>query len=242
MALPVVNAPKHTTVLPFSKKKIEYRAFLVKEEKLMLIANESKEQKDVIEAIAQVVESCTFGKVDVNTLSKVDFEWLLVKMRQLSKGNEVSFGYKCKNEVDGKECGHVTEVGGNLEKIEYRDENESNAILLDGDIGVKMRMLSIADAEKYSAITEGEVGVDDVFNLVAECIESVFDAEQVWEAKDTPRQELIDFIENLSPEQFSKIQEWFLKMPRLVLEIGFKCEKCGHTEKVELEGIDSFFG
>jgi len=237
--LPLINVPKHRTVLPCSGKEIEYRPFLVKEEKILILAAESGEENAVEDAVLQVVENCTFNKVDIEKLPRVDLEWILLQLRKRSKGGEIHLFFKCgKLDENEKECNHTNEFFYNVDDIKYVGPDSKGAtIKLIDDIGVKMKIPTVEDSKKIRL----EDSLEGIFDTLIASIEMIYKGDVVWQVKDISREEVEEFLESLPTDQLKKIQTFIDNLPRLVLEVDFTCSKCGYKEKIELSGLDSFF-
>tara|TARA_R110000803_G_scaffold156283_1_gene220826 strand:+ start:3008 stop:3718 length:711 start_codon:yes stop_codon:yes gene_type:complete len=235
MALPVVNSSRYTTIIPSTGAQIEYRPYNVREEKVLMIALESKDQKMIIRALKDVIQGCIFEKIDIEKFTLFDFEKLFLALRSKSVGEIVDLELKCQD----TKCNSVTPVQVDLEKINLTDLPESNIVNIDKDIGVTLRFPSIRDVEKYDeADLEGVAGA---FDLVIDCIESIFDNDGVYDTKDETRESVQAFVESLGSAQFKKIADYFKHIPTLTHNIEYKCVKCGKENNLELKGLQSFF-
>lgn len=241
MALPKIDTPIYELDLPLSKKHIRFRPFLVKEQRNLMMALEANDIETTEQNIRQVLHNCTLTEgIDIDTLPVVDVEYYFINLRARSVGEVSDNSYKCNNEVDGKECGNIMEVAVNLLDIKVEEKAEiSNEIKLSDKITVKLKypefsvMKRIKDAKDVS---------DFAFSMIAESIEYIHDGEQFYYAKETNPEELVDFIESLSQSQFSKLEDFFNNLPRLRKVVEFKCSKCGYDHRLDVEGLESFFG
>ena len=244
MGLPTITVPKYSLKLPSSGKEIKYRPFLVKEEKILLIAMESDDQKQMTGAINTIIKNCIFEDLDVHNMPMFDIEYIFLQLRAKSKGEIVDLSYEC------EKCKKQIPTQVDLTKIEVtRIEGHTNKIELSSDVGVIMKYPSIA---MQDTISTDNTDVENVFATVTTCIDSIWDKENVFSAKDHTRDEIDKFVESLPDESFQKIQKFFDTVPVLKHDIDVKClnkngkgkkaSVCGHTEKRTLEGLASFFG
>lgn len=236
MSLPIIlNTPTYEVELPISKKTVTYRPYLVKEEKILLMALESKDQKLIMKTIQDVISVCTFEKLDVRKLPTAELELLFLKLRSKSVGETSTVGYEC------KECKTVNEVSINLNDIEIsKGEKEvSNKIMITEDVGI---MLKYPTADDITRTVDSEsTEIENTFSVITACVDSIFDKENVYTSDSMTRKDIEDFIGSLNTKQFSKIQEFFTSIPKLQKEVKFKCEKCGTKNELTVEGVQSFF-
>jgi hypothetical protein len=244
MALPKIDVPIHSVDLPLSKKKVRFRPFLVKEEKILLIAMESKDEVTIIDSIKQIITNCILDKIDVDNLPITDLEYFFLHLRARSVGEIVELQYKCNNKVkpegadEEKTCGNVVKIDLDVLKIKPESiEKHTNNILLSENLGVIMRYPNLS---LVNVIKEGSE-IESLLNVICKCIDSVYDGETVYHRKDISDEEMKDFVENLSQSQFLKMQEFFETVPRLKENVHFHCKKCGHEEDIVIEGLQNFF-
>lgn len=246
MALPKIDVPIHTVDLPLTKKTVRFRPFLVKEEKLLLMAMESQEQKTIIDSIKQVLNNCCLDEVDIESLPTSDLEFFFLNLRARSVGEIVELQYRCNNKVkdeagEEKTCNHVVKFDLNI--LEVKPEipaNHTTKIELTKDLGIMMKYPNITAIETIEA-GEGS-DVEKVMKIVSECIDFIYDTESIYYKKDISAEELTEFVESLTREQFSKIQEFFDTLPKIRKTVEFTCGKCGYKEDIVIEGIQNFFG
>ena len=240
MALPKLTVPEYEAILPSTEKVIKYRPFLVKEEKILLTALEAEDDDIMADAIRQIVNNCVLEELDVFKLPTFDIEYLFLRLRAKSVGEKVSLGLRpwgCPNN-EGKLCENSTEVEINLEEVKViKDENHSSKIMLNDEIGVKMKYpdiknINIIDAD--SAITG--------MNIVRNCVDMVFTKDETFERDSFTDEELEEFIDSLNSDQFKKIKEFFDTMPTLKYTKKYKCGTCGEEKETILQGLNSFFG
>lgn len=239
MALPKISAPTFEITLPVSKKSIKFRPFLVKEQKILLMAMESGE-KGVIESnIKHILNNCLISDIDIDDLPIVDIEYYFLNIRARSVGEIVESKYKCENEVDGVKCNNVMDTKFNILDIEVEMPKElKDTIQITSTVGVKLKYPNFDVVEKMQDLDN----VTDVaFELIIDCIEYVYDDDNFYYAHETPRDELMAFLESLTREQFEKIEEFVENLPKLKKEIEVTCRKCGYNHKIKVEGLESFF-
>jgi hypothetical protein len=229
----VATTPTYELILPSNKKKITYRPFLVKEEKILLIASESKNEKEIYKAMQDVVAACTFGKINMTEAALVDIEYLFVNIRTKSVGETANPQIKC------SACQHSNVVNVNLTELnpDFNPEHNSKINLNDSTI-IEMRCPTYSDIEKMQ---EKKTDTEKMFTLVALCVDKIYTPEQTFTAKDVGVTDVTEFIESLSQSQFRKISSFFETMPQLTKEVSFKCSGCGHENTITLKGVADFF-
>jgi DNA-directed RNA polymerase subunit M/transcription elongation factor TFIIS len=232
MALPKLENPTYTIEVPSLDRRVEFRPFLVKEEKVLMIAQESEDEKKILKTIKDIISACSFGKLDPNECTSSDIEYLFLQLRAKSVGETVDIKVKC------EECGEYTTVKINLEDIKLSDIKEiDNTIEITDSIGMVLKKVSMSDAEKVN-----KKDSEKAFNqMIMYSIESIYDADNVYPASESTEKELIEFIDSLSHKHLEKIQAYIQNVPKLQYTVKFKCKECGHENEVVLEGIESFF-
>jgi hypothetical protein len=234
MALPQVNVSKYKTVIPSLGKEVEYRPYLVKEEKILMIAMESQDQQQILTAVKDVISNCIYDDVKVSELAIFDIEALFLALRGKSVGEGIDLKMKC------HECEHMNDIELNINDINIPEvDNEDITIALNDEIGIVMRYPSF---EQINSFKEGELEtVDGVFKLLKSCIKSIYDEEDVYDADKETDKSLNNFIESLSSGQFQKVSDFFNDMPSLRYNVEYKCVKCENENTTELRGLQSFF-
>ena len=229
MGLPSLATPTFTTVVPSTGQEIQYRPFLVKEEKVLLMAIEGGEQNEIARATENIIKSCVLTDIDTSKLATFDFEHVFLQLRGKSVGEivELKVGH-----TDG-ECDHKTPVAVNLEDIKVTGEIKDGKIMVTDDIGVKMRYPNMSDVYHMENTNES------LFKLINSCIEYVFDQDNVY--NEFSEKELEEWVNGLNQNQFQKIGEFFENIPKLTHDIEWTCEKCAKTDKITVEGLQSFF-
>ena len=243
MTLPRIAVPKYKLIIPSSGKEISYRPFLVKEEKILLIAMESEEEKEMTGAIQNIIENCVYDDLDVKNMPMFDIEYIFLQLRAKSKGEVVDLSFEC-----GK-CKKPINVQVDISKIETtKTEGHDIKIPLSDDVGVIMKYPSM---EIQSIINKENTDVENIFSTISFCIDSIWDKESVYASKDHTKEEINDFLESLPDDSFTKIQKFFDTVPVLKHEFELKCTSkngkgkkatiCGWKETKTLEGLGSFF-
>ena len=246
MALPKVSTPTYELTIPSSGEKVSYRPFLVKEEKTLLMAMESGDTSSMSKAMQDIITSCTDGEVKVKDLSPFDLEYFFLQLRGRSIGEVIevksprppNFTNCCKEAEEGDVC----ELSINIDDISVDTSKiTSPEIKITDTIGIKMMFPQTDMVQKYA--TEGEnIKSENIFKLIVECIEYIWEGKEIYKAKDSSKKELTDFVDSLSSGQFTKIKDFFESMPRVSHEVDWVCPKCEKSKTLTLTGIDSFFG
>ena len=233
MALPKIATPTYELEIPSSKEKLTYRPFLVKEEKLLLLAMETEKEEDIISAIKTIINNCTFEKVNVDDLPLFDLEFIFLNVRAKSVGEVINLKLLCE---DDKET--YADVSINLEdiKVDFNDTH-TNIIELNDNVSI------IMSYPQYNMMTTPEGGSDTayVFKIIKQSVSQIVEGETIHEKADFTEKELDEFIESLTSKQFADIQNFFETMPRLRHEVKFKNPKTKKQNKMTLEGMQSFF-
>ena len=246
MALPKVSTPTYELTIPSSGEKVSYRPFLVKEEKTLLMAMESKDTAAMTKAMQDIITSCTDGEVKPKDLAPYDLEYFFLQLRGRSIGEiievgaprPVNFEACCKEATEEDVC----ELSINIDDIKIDTSKiKPSEIEISNKIGIKMKFPEIDAIQKYSSV-DGEMKAADIFKLIIECIEYISDGDDIFKAKDHTKKELNEFLDSLNTQQFNKIREFFESMPRLSHDVDWTCPKCEKSKTLTLMGIDAFFG
>ena len=244
MTLPRIAVPKYTLTIPSTGKQVSYRPFLVKEEKILLIAMESDDETQMTTAIQDIIGNCVYDDLDVKSMPMFDIEYIFLQLRAKSKGEIVDLSFEC------DKCKKPITAQVDLSKIETtKTEGHDTKIPLSDDVGVIMKYPSM---EIQNIINKEKSDVENVFSTITSCIDSIWDKESVYASKDHTKEELNDFLESLPDDSFTKIQKFFDTVPVLKHEFELKCTSkngkgkkatiCGWKETKTLEGLGSFFG
>jgi hypothetical protein len=243
MALPKVDFPIYTMELLSNNKKIRFRPFLVKEQKLLLMATESEDNKDIIDTIKQICKNCILDDIDVESLPVFDLEYIFLNLRSRSVNEIVELQYRCNNKVkdeknEEKICGSLEKFKINLLEIKpIKDENHSSKIMFSDTLGIVMKYPTFEMIENLKGNTEEEI----LFELLAKCIDYVFDKDEIYYSKEYTQEELVEFIDNLQQKDLEKIQKFFETTPKIKHNLNFKCRKCNYEENIIIEGLQNFF-
>lgn len=242
--LPKIDVPIYETKLVSSGKTIRYRPFLVKEQKLFLMAAESEDVKDTINAIKQVINNCVVDEIDVENLPTFDIEHLFIQLRARSINEVVNLAFNCNNKIkdekeEEKTCGNMVKFDLNLLEIEpTKNDKHTNKVEITDKLGIVLKYPT------FNAVNKLDVNSDDmeqILDVIVNCIEYIYDEDQIYYAKDTTKEELIEFVENMKQSDLEKVQNFFNTLPKIKKDLHFKCNKCGYEENIVVEGIQSFF-
>lgn len=236
MALPMYKHPVYTLTLPSNGKTLKYRPFLVKDEKSLLLAQQSEEDLTMIDTLKSVISNCIVDKgFDVEELPIFDLEYIFTQLRCKSVGEEVELLFTCKNQ----DCKKKTKIAFKIDPQLVKPEDHSNKIDLFDDVGVVMKY---ANANILKSISTMDIqNPDDIMNMVVDSIDYIYDAESVYSSKDEKREDLLKFVEGLPRNASDKIKRFFETTPRLQQKIEYDCPSCGTHNEYIAEGIDSFF-
>ena len=239
MGLPKIAVPEYTLKLPSNGKEIKYSPFLVKEEKILLMALESEDEKEIMDATKTVIRNCVFGEIDVERMATIGIEYFFLWLRGKSKGEQIELKYNC------PKCESSIPMSIDIEAIKVtKNKDHSNKIQLTDTVGVVLKYPSLGMQVELDKIDNEEM---KIFKSILRCIDCIYDKETTYSSKDHTEDDLQEFIDSLNDKQFEKLVNFFESMPKLKHEVDFKCTNkknkkvCGYQEKVVLEGIQSFF-
>ncbi len=246
MGLPKIAVPEYSLILPSNGKEIKYRPFLVKEEKILLLAMESEDEEQIATATKNVIKSCIYADVDVNDLPIFDVEYIFLQLRARAKGERIELKYNC------PECQSEIPVSFNLNEIEVKKtEGHDTKIELSDGLGVAMKYPNMSMQTEIEK-SKDEHQIEQLFKTIRLCIDYIYDAEKMYSNKDHTEAEMTDFLESLTDTNFQKISKFFETMPKLKHDVKLECKNttkekgkkksvCGYTEEITLEGLQSFF-
>lgn len=236
MALPKLSVPQYKVELPSTRNNLNMRPFLVKEEKVLMIALESNDMEQISKAVRDIILSC-YDLDSLEDLTVFDIEYLFLQLRAKSVGENMNIQIKCTQE----ECDGLTPISINVDDVEIINQNQERTILLDEKTGVgvtmkypSMELIGSLDIEKLNS-------VEGVMELIIKCIDSIFDNDNVFDADAESAKDLEQFVESLNSEQFRMIQGFLQEVPAVYYKTEYECDKCKHTNEVELRGLNSFF-
>lgn len=246
MALPKINTPIFELNLPSNGNAVKYRPFLVKEQKVLLMAMESGENVTIFNAVKQIINNCSIDELNVDKMPIFDLEYFFLRLRAKSIGEEVELNLRHPTGFNSKEveCSHVTQRKLNLLDVDvHKTLDHTDKIVLDEEtgIGIKFKYPNgeiSADFEDVESKTQMDIASDAIIN----CVDFIFDKDNIYKKEDSTKEELIEFIDGLSQNQFEKLSAFFDTMPKLKHTIKWKCAGCGCDEEVDLEGLANFFG
>lgn len=242
MGLPKIDVPTHTVIIPSTQKTITVRPFLVKEEKILLTAMESEESDDIANATKQIVSNCIVTPgIDVDKLEIFDFEYLILQLRIFSIGDTTTIRFLPVQNTTCPECSKHREVQVNLKDatVQHLEVAEKKVKITD-TVGIQLKY----PTAKHFALLQAAKTKNDltnIFKLIWACVDFVYDADTITSAKDVSTQEGIEFLENLSGDQFKAIETFLANMPKLEQKISIKCSECSFQQDYLLSGLEDFF-
>ena len=236
MALPKIQTPTYELNLPSSNEVVKFRPFLVKEEKILMMAQEAGDTNSMMNGVKQIIQNCIISPADMKmeTMPMFDLEYVFLKLRSKSVGENVKVGLGC------DECDATTQVDINLDEVKVdKQKDHDPKIMLNDQIGITMKYPRVETMEGL-----GEIGgIEEGFSVIKRCVETIFTTDgEVHELRDATEQEGDEFFESLTSDQFQKIRDFFESMPKLSHKVKFKCTGCKKENERTLEGMASFFG
>jgi len=235
MALPKIATPTFRTTIPSTGQEIEYRPFLVKEEKMLLMALEGQDGKEMTVATKKILDACIMTPdVDIDKLATFDVEYLFLQLRGKSISEVIELRVGHTDSVEG--CDHKTDININIDDIKVEDVRKDNKIMITDQIGVVVRYPSMKDVLLLSTNADDK---EVAFNVISSCIDMVFDAENVYD--DFSHEEMKAWLDGLNQKQFEKVSSFFDKIPKLKYDVKWTCKKCKKQDHFVLEGLQSFF-
>ena len=238
MPLPKIATPVYELELPSTGETIQYRPFLVKEEKVLVIAMESEDTKQITTAIKNVIKNCIKTKdVKVENLPTFDIEYLFLNIRGKSVGEDIEVNVTCPDDGETQ-----VSVNINLDEIKVqKDENHTNRIKVDDSIMMEMKYPSLDQFIKNNFSFEEGSAMEQSFELIATCIDKIFTEDEVWAAEDCTKKEIVEFLEGMNSSQFKEIEKFFETMPKLSHTIKVKNPKTKKDNEIVIEGLAGFF-
>ena len=239
MPLPKINTPTFELVLPSNGKKIKYRPFLVREEKILIMALESEDMKQITDAVIQILSSCILTRgVKINDMSTFDIEYLFLNVRSKSVGETVEVNVTCPDDNETS-----VSVNIDLDSIKVqKDKNHKNTIKLDDNLSMKLKYPSLKQfIESNFEASNPNNTIDSTLSVITSCIDMIYNDEESWSGSESSQKELEDFVENLNTKQFQMIEDFFTTMPKLSHKVKVKNPKTEVESTVILEGLAAFF-
>lgn len=240
MALPKIELPIYELKIPSTQEEIQVRPFKVKEEKLLLMAAESADTNDIVNATKQILNNCILTEgVEVDKLPFFDVDFLFIALRGLSIGEKIELQFTCNAVINDKKCGHVYDDMLDLSNCRIvKDENIPSTIELGNGLSMKMKYPTYALMKQMEA---GEAMIDRKIKVIANCIDMIVNGEDIYTMKDLTKKELVDFIEDLAEFQFKKLEEYVDNFPYFVVDIENTCPKCKTMHRKEYRDFSAFF-
>ena len=237
MALPIIENPRYELTLPSSDVQVQFRPFVVKEEKILLMAMETKDNNEIVNATKDILKACTFEKLDIESLPMFDIEYLLLQIRSKSVGEVAKFKVIC---PDDKQT--AADVEFDLSTVQVQvDDDHSNKVVIDEErkLGLVLNYPSLGITK--AGFDVNKENVETMFKVVASCIDHIYEGDKTYPAKDSTKKELVEFLEGLSQKAFLKIKKFFDTMPQLRHEVEVTNPKTGIVSKVTFRGLQDFF-
>ena len=236
MAIPSLNSsPKYTVEIPSTGETVRYRPFLVKEQKVLLLAYESQDKKQIVGAILDTVKACIEEDIDVYKLGTFDIDFLFTQIRAKSVGEKAEVRLECQS------CSTSNDVEIDLEAVRIDVDQDSTIIELTDTVSLKMRYPSYEKFLKNGDIFDSETSTDIIMGIIIASIESIMTEEENILAADESKEDLLNFIDSMTTAQFQKVSDFIEQMPAMSLNVQFKCISCGEDNTITLKGIDDFF-
>jgi len=233
MALPKQSAPKYTCILPSDGTEVEYRPFLVKEQKNLLLAQEQDNEKAMFKAVQDLIESVTFGKVKTQAMPVIDMEYLFLKIRSKSVGETANIKVTCTD----PNCDGTGEAVVNLDDVEVVGDEPDTKIMISDELGIELRYPRIMDLEKAQGLDPAASTIEMLKNSMV----TIFDEEEVYTVADASTNELNEFVESITMTQLELLTEFFNSIPALEIDVESQCNKCQRDITTKLRGLNSFF-
>tara|TARA_B100000073_G_C23607343_1_gene523018 strand:+ start:61 stop:762 length:702 start_codon:yes stop_codon:yes gene_type:complete len=233
MALPKQSAPKYTCILPSDGTEVEYRPFLVKEQKNLLLAQEQDNEKAMFKAVQDLIESVTFGKVKTQAMPVIDMEYLFLKIRSKSVGETANIKVTCTD----PNCDGTGEAVVNLDDVEVVGDEPDTKIMISDELGIELRYPRIMDLEKSQGLDPAASTIEMLKNSMV----TIFDEEEVYTVADASTNELNEFVESITMTQLELLTEFFNSIPALEIDVESQCNKCQRDITTKLRGLNSFF-
>ena len=239
MPLPTISTPTYELTLPSSNRKIKYRPFLVKEEKILILAMESQDTKQIARAVKDVISKCILSKgIKVERLSTFDIEYLFLNIRGKSVGEQIEVMVTCPDDEKTQ-----VPMSINIDSIKVqKDDDHSIDIKLDDVYTLRMKYPSLTEFIKNNFSAIDEMSVDDTFDLIASCIDQVYSEEESWASEECTKKELTTFVESLNSNQFKKDEKFFETMPKLSHTVKVTNPNTNVESEIKIEGLQNFFG
>lgn len=245
MKLPSITVPTFKAIVPSTQQEVTLRTYLVKEEKMFLMAQESKDANAAFDTLKQVLNNCSYGQLDVDKLAVFDVEYLFLQLRAESVGAECKVAFRCQNKIqlapdtEDVTCGTLVPFVVNLKEVKVVvPEGHSATVQIEDNLWMKMRYPALGEAA-HELATTGNV-TESVMSVIASCVDMIYSKTESSERPELAQEDIVKFLDELRPAHFKAIQRFFLTMPRLQHTLQFKCTKCGYQQPIEMQGMESF--
>tara|TARA_R100001510_G_scaffold26_1_gene18 strand:+ start:649 stop:1359 length:711 start_codon:yes stop_codon:yes gene_type:complete len=235
MPLPKIETPTYTLELPSTGEQLEFRPYLVKEEKILMLAQESKDDKQILNAMCQVIQNCTFGKIDVKTLTNVDFQYIFLQLRIRSVGESTKFSMECEKTGNS----NTVEVDLRNAYVKQPEKEIDDIVKITDTVGIKLRKGSLLQLAN-TILVENDI-TDSLDNMIKSVVESIYDEEDLYPIETISAEDFTEFIDSLTHAQLEHISEYIENEPQLLLDVEFVDKESGHVNKRTVKGSDSFF-
>lgn len=233
MALPSLNAaPSYELTIPSTGKKIKFRPFLVKEQKILMLAYESQDKKQIINAMLDTIDAC-IEDINCRTLTTSDVDYIFTQLRAKSVGEKIELNIAC------KECETKNPVTVNVEEVEISGDSKEKIVQLNETYSVKLKYPTYTDF--MANIAEDKSETDTIMDIIVTCLDSIMTEEEIVSLKDETKEEVMSFVESMNTKQFEMITEFVQNIPQLKYTSNFKCVNCGSEQEFTLQGLDDFF-
>jgi len=238
MPLPKINTPTYELEIPSTGKKIKYRPFLVREEKILVMALETEDMGQISNAIVEILSACINTRgVKVQELAMFDIEYLFLNVRAKSVGEKIDVTVTC---PDDGETQVQTEIDIDTIRVQ-KDKEHTNIVKLDDTLSMKLKYPSMDQFVENNFEIEGDGGVDQSLEMISSCIEMIYNDDECWSAKDSTKKEMMEFVEQMNTKQFQEIEKFFATMPKLSHTVVVKNPNTKKDNEVVIEGLASFF-
>tara|TARA_R100001377_G_C3193017_1_gene111397 strand:+ start:1618 stop:2319 length:702 start_codon:yes stop_codon:yes gene_type:complete len=233
MALPKLNdSPKYELIIPSTKQKVNYRPYLVKEEKILMMAMETQDSKATLSAVVDTIAACVQDEINTSALAIFDVEYMFTQIRSKSVGENAKLGMKC------SKCEHDNEVAVDVSSVVVDVPEINNVVQLTDEISIEMKWPTYKQIIEIEALgSSTSIG----FDLIGKCIEAIVSDEERTLVKDVSNKEIVDFIESMTSTQFGMLSAYVEQMPKLTHDIYFECERCEEVNTRTLQGMTDFF-
>jgi hypothetical protein len=237
--LPKLSHPNYEVKIPSNKKLYIFRPYTVKEQKILLMMQDSESIEDLTRCITDLIESCSVKEFTTKSLTYFDIEYLFLKIRSKSVGENTKLSFKCNNIVNEVVCGAINDIEVNLDDVEVSFQNSiSNEIKINDNLFMKLRYPNINSAKSIEMYNSTK-NLDYLFKSISEDLESVMDSEKIYD--DFTEQELTEFLNSLDLSTFKNILDFYINSPKLSKNVDFTCKKCNYNETIILSGLSDFF-